>query len=450
MLDRRGFLGSIALPSAAALAAFARSVDASESGFDREAWQDSLNEWADRATDGSPMQVAADEDFWRVPQQAFAIDRSMINLNNGGISPSPRVVLEAMRRFSDHANTAPAYVLWKLQEPQRESVREAVANHWGVSAEEIAFTRNASESLQICQLGLDLKAGDEVVTTTQDYPRMLATFRQMERRNGIKLVLIKLPIPCENDAEVVSRLEAAITPRARMILISHVINITGQIMPVNMIAAMARGKNGGIPVVVDGAHAFAHLNFKLADLGCDYYGVSLHKWLFAPHGTGLLYVRRDKIKGLWPMMAAKPEQDEDIRKFEEIGTHPAGPALAIADALAFHQTIGDARKEARMRYLRNYWAERLADTSEGAAHPVVFHTSLDPRFSCGIATFQLRGLESGKIASELWERHKILVNAISHDEFEGIRVTPSIYTLTSELDRFVGAVRQIMKDGLAA
>lgn len=450
MLDRRGFLGSIALPSAAAIAAFARSTGASETGFDRDAWQEMLEDWADSPSQGSPAQIAADEDFWRMPQQAFAIDRSLINLNNGGISPSPRVVLEAMRRYSDHANTAPAYVLWRLQEPQRESVREAIANHWGVSADEIAFTRNASESLQICQLGLDLKAGDEVVTTTQDYPRMLATFRQMERRNGIKLVLIKLPIPCENDAEAVARFEAAITPRTRMILMSHVINITGQIMPVKRVADMARGKNGGIPVVVDGAHAFAHLRFKLSELGCDYYGVSLHKWLFAPHGTGLLYVRRDKIKGLWPMMAAKPEQDDDIRKFEEIGTHPAGPALAIADALAFHQVIGDARKEARMRYLRDYWAQRLASTSDGAAHPVVFHTSFDPRFSCGIATFQLRGIESGRIVNALWERHKILVNGITHEEFEGIRVTPSIYTLTSELDRFVGAVRQIMKDGLAA
>jgi selenocysteine lyase/cysteine desulfurase len=450
MLNRRGFIGSIALPSAAALAAFTRATRAAEAGFDIEEWRSTLEDWADAPALGSPEQVAADEDYWRVPQQAFAIDRSLVNLNNGGISPSPRVVLEAMRRYSDHANTAPAYVLWRLQEPQREGVREAVANHWGVSPEEIAFTRNASESLQICQRGLTLKPGDEVVTSTQDYPRMLATFRQMERRNGIKLVLVKLPIPCENEEEMVARFEAAITPRTRMILISHIINITGQIVPVKEITEMARAKNGGIPVVVDGAHAFAHLNFKLSDLGCDFYGVSLHKWLFAPHGTGLLYVRRNKIKTVWPMMAAKPDQDDDIRKFEEIGTHPAGPALAIAEALAFHQTIGDARKEARMRFLRNYWAERLASTSDGAAHPVVFHTSFDPRFSCGIATFQLRGIDSGKIVTELWERHKILANHIKHEEFEGVRVTPSIYTLTSELDRFVAAVRQIMKAGLAA
>lgn len=432
------------------MAACLRSARAGEAALDLEEWRAAFEDWADTPTAGSPTQIAGDEDYWRLPQQAFALDRSLINLNNGGISPSPRVVLDAVRRYSDHANTAPAYVLWRLQEPQREGVREAVARHWGVSAEEIAFTRNASESLQICQNGLDLKPGDEVITTTQDYPRMIAAFRQMERRIGVRLVLVKLPIPCESDDEAVARFAEAITPRTRMILMSHMINITGQILPVKRVVEMARTRNGGIPVVVDGAHAFAHLNFKLPDLGCDYYGVSLHKWLFAPHGTGLLYVRRDKVKSLWPMMAARPEQDGDVRKFEEIGTHPAGPTLAIAEALAFHQAIGDARKEARMRMLRNYWAERLSDSSNGAAHPFVLHTSLDPSFSCGIGTFQLRGIDSTRLAEALWVRHKILVTAILHEEFEGVRVTPSIYTLTSELDRFVEAVRQVMKDGLAA
>lgn len=447
MLNRRRFLGSIALPSAGVLAALSRATLASEA-FDLSAWRDSLDAVSDDP--GDPKTAASNEDFWAPAQQAFAIDRSVINLNNGGVSPSPRVVLEAQRRYTDHANTAPSYVLWRLQEPQRESVREAIARHWNVDTEEIAFTRNASESLQICQAGFDLKPGDEVVTSTQDYPRMLDTFRQLERRKEIKLQLITLPTPCENDDEVVARFEAAITPRTRMILMSHVINITGQILPVKRVVAMARGKNGGIPVVVDGAHAFAHLNFKLSDLDCDYYGVSLHKWLFAPHGTGLLYVRRSMIKDLWPMMAARPEQDNDIRKFEEIGTHPAAPVLAVAEALAFHQTIGDARKEARMRFLRDYWAKRLLATSNNSAHPIVLLTSLDPRFSCGIGTFQLQGIGSVAIVGELWERHRIHVTAIKHSEFEGVRITPSIYTLTSELDRFVAAVDTIMKNGLGA
>lgn len=447
MLDRRGFLGAIALPGAAALSSLARGSHHAET-LDFDAWRESLDAMAGSATD--PAAAAADESLWAAAQQAFALDRSVVNLNNGGVSPSPRVVLEAQRRYTDHANTAPAHVLWRLQEPQRESVREAVARQWGVDTMEIAFTRNASESLQICQTGFNLGPGDEVVASTQDYPRMIATFRQLERRHGIRLVLVKLPVPCEDDRVAVERYAEAITPKTRMILVSHMINITGQIMPVRKIVEMARGRNGGIPVVVDGAHAFAHLDFKLPDLGCDYYGVSLHKWLFAPHGTGLLFVRRDKVKGLWPMMAAKPEQDGDIRKFEEIGTHPAAPVLAVAEALAFHQAIGGARKEARMRFLRDYWVERLRGASGDAPHPLVLHTSLDPRFSCGIATFQLRGIDSGKIVIELWERHKILTTAIQIDEIEGVRVTPSIYTLTQELDRFVAAVEHIMKEGLSA
>ncbi len=448
MLDRREFIGSIALPSAAVLAALAHSARAVEASFDLDAWEGAMHDMA--GTPGDAAELAADETFWAMPQQAFTVDRSLVNLNNGGISPSPRIVQEAMKQHLDLANTGPSYFMWRIQEPQREGVRERVARHWGVSPEEIAFTRNASESLQICQLGFDLKPGDEVITTTQDYPRMLVTFRQRERRDGIKLVLIKIPIPCEDEAEMVRRFETAITPKTRMILMSHVINITGQILPVKKIVAMARTKNGGIPVVIDGAHALAQFTFKLSDLDCDYYGVSLHKWLAAPHGTGLLYVRQDKIKGLWPMMAAKPEQDGDIRKFEEIGTHPAANVLAIGEALTFHETLGDDRKEARLRHLRNYWAQALLNANSGARHPAKLHTSLDPRFSCAIGTVQLEGLDSVKTAELLWEKHKIHTIPIRHDEFAGIRVTPSVYTTKEELDRFIDAMRRLMVQGLPA
>lgn len=446
MLDRRRFIGSIALPSAAVLTAFARSTFAGENLFDAERWEELLDGMSTAESD--PAKAATDEDFWSMPQQAFAIDRSMINLNNGGISPSPRVVLDAFRRYIDLSNTAPSYYMWRVLEPQRETVRERVAKHWGVSPEEIAFTRNASESLQICQLGLDLNPGDEVLTTTQDYPRMLTTFRQRERRDGIRLVTIKLPIPCENDDIAVARFEEAITPKTRMILMSHVINITGQILPVKRIVEMARKKNGGIPVVVDGAHAFAHLNFKISDLGCDYYGVSLHKWLFAPHGTGLLYVRRDKIKDLWSLMATDSEQSADIRKFEEIGTHPAANALAVGEAMAFHEALGDARKEARMRWMRNRWADRLVSSGNGMKHAAKLHTSLDPRFSCGIGTFALEGIDCMKISEWLWATHKIHATTIKHAEFEGVRVTPSVYTTLAELDRFSEVMDELMRKGL--
>lgn len=440
-LNRREFLGAITVPAAIAAGAplLARPAEARV----RPGLLDEL-----AMAQGSPEELATNEDFWAAVQQGFTPDRSLVNLNNGGVSPSPRVVQEAHKRHLDLANTTTAHVLWKVQEPQREPVRERVARQWGVDPEEIAFTRNSSESLQICQQGFDLERGDEVLTTTQDYPRMLTTFRQRERRDGIRLVQIKLPIPCEDDAEIVRRFEAAITPRTRLILMSHMINITGQILPVKRVVEMARGHNGGIPVIVDGAHALAHFEFKISDLGCDYYGVSLHKWLHAPHGTGLLYVRREKIKGLWPLMAAEAKQDEDIRKFEEIGTHPAAPYLAIGDALTFHQAVGGARKEARLRYLRDRWVTRL--NSQGKKDRLKLHTSLDPRFSCGIGTVQVLGVDSKELMEHLWDKHRILVVAITHDEFEGIRVTPSVYTTLEEVDRFCEAVERVIEKGLPA
>jgi len=307
----------------------------------------------------------------------------------------------------------------------------------------VAFTRNASEGLQICQFGFDLEPGDEVLTTTQDYPRMITTFRQRERREGIVMRQIRIPIPAEDPREIVRLFEEAITPRTRLILMSHMINITGQILPVREVVAMARRR--GIPVIVDGAHALAHFDFRISDLDCDYYATSLHKWLFAPHGTGLLYVRRDKISGLWPLMAAPDRMDDDIRKFEEIGTHPAANHIAIGEALTFHQGIGGKRKEARLRYLRDYWARRLLEHDR-----VRLHTSLKPEFSCAIATVQVEGLDSAELNAWLWRQHRIIAVAIRHPEFEGIRVSPSVYTTLEELDRFVDAMEYAIRNGLPA
>jgi selenocysteine lyase/cysteine desulfurase len=255
-----------------------------------------------------------------------------------------------MKRHLDVSNEAPAYSLWQVLEPGREGVRARLAQTFGADPEELAITRNASEGLQICQLGFDLARGDEVLATDQDYPRMLTTFRQREQREGIVLKTFPIPTPCEDPQEIVRRYEAEITPRTRMILVSHVVFLTGQVLPVAEVVAL--GRRHGIPVIVDGAHALAHLDFRLADLDCDYYASSLHKWLFAPHGTGLLYVRRERIPGLWPLMAARAEQAADIRKFEEIGTHPAANALAIAEALVFHETLFAGNKRSKLEWLR--------------------------------------------------------------------------------------------------
>ncbi|MEM8485975.1 MAG: aminotransferase class V-fold PLP-dependent enzyme [Bacteroidota bacterium] len=392
---------------------------------------------------GTPTEIARDEAYWRTVQEAFTVDKSLVNLNNGGVSPAPAIVQDAMKRYLDFSNLAPVYTMWEILEPQREGVRQRVARDFGCDTEEIALTRNASESLQICQLGIDLQPGDEVLTTTHDYGRMINTFKQRERRNGIKLVQFPLPVPAENPDEIVRLFEQNITPRTRMILMCHIVNITGQIMPVKQVVQMARKR--GIPVIVDGAHAYAHFTFKHEDLDCDYYGSSLHKWLLAPHGTGLLYVRKEKIKDLWPLMAAPERLDSDIRKFEEIGTHPAANYIAIADALTFHQGIGAKRKEERLRYLTHYWAEKLLSHDR-----IRLNTSLNPAYSCAIGNVQIDGVDTKKLKDHLWDAHRIIVVPILHEDFEGLRVTPNLYTTLEELDRFVDAMTHVIKHGLPA
>jgi isopenicillin-N epimerase len=326
-------------------------------------------------------------------------------------------------------------------EPQRETVREKVARFFGCDPAEIALTRNTSEGLEACQFGFDLKPGDEVLTSNQDYPRMITTFKQRERREGIVLKQISLPTPAEDPAQVVRLFAAAITEKTRLILASHMIFLTGQVLPVRELVAMGRRRN--LPVLVDGAHSFAHLAFTQPDLDCDYFATSLHKWLFAPHGTGMLFVRRDKIRGLWPLMAAPPEMDEDIRKFEEIGTHPAAPYLATAEALSFTVGIGPQRKEARLRYLRDRWATRVVRTKG-----VRLHTSLKPGLSCGLALVEVEGVDSGALADYLWNRHRIIVAAIKHNEFQGIRVAPSVYTAPGDIDRFSEVLEAVATKGL--
>ncbi|MDE2804668.1 MAG: aminotransferase class V-fold PLP-dependent enzyme [Gemmatimonadota bacterium] len=390
---------------------------------------------------GTAAEIADDENFWSEVARAFTVDRTLVNLNNGGVSPSPTFVQDAMKRHLDYSNEAPTYTMWQILEPQREGVRARMAREWGVDAEEIAFTRNASEGLQTCQFGYDLEPGDEVLTTTQDYGRMLTTFRQRERREGIVMRQIKVPVPAEDPAEVVSRFEEGITPRTRLILMCHMINLTGQILPVREIVAMARKHD--VPVIVDGAHAMAHFPFKLRDLECDNYSTSLHKWLFAPHGTGLLYVRRDEIANIWPLMAAPDRMDGDIRKYEEIGTHPAANYLAIGEALTFHQGIGAERKAARLTYLRDYWANRLLENDR-----VSLNTSQKPGFACGIANVHVDGLDTGALSRWLWNEHRIINVAIGHEECTGLRISPSVYTTLEELDRFSEAMESAIKHGL--
>jgi isopenicillin-N epimerase len=428
MTTRRAFLQRAALPALA-------TVTLRPAGLDR------LTDAFAGAQGTAPAALARDEAFWREIQAAFTVDRSLVNLNNGGVSPSPAYVQEAVAVHQAYSNKAPVYTMWQVLEPQREGVRQRLARMFGTDAEEIALTRNASEGLQILQNGLALGRGDEVLTTTHDYPRMINTYRQRERRDGIVLRQFDLPVPAEDDAEVVRLFEAHLTARTKLVHVSHVVNLTGQILPVKPVVEAMRRR--GIRVVVDGAHSFAHFPFTQADLGCDYYATSLHKWLFAPHGTGMLYVRRDRIPDVWPLTAADPRQDGDIRKFEEIGTHPAAPYLGIAEAITFHDGIGGARKAERLRYLKAYWAERVQGLPG-----VRLYTSMDPRFSCGIGTVGIEGQEPGKMAAHLFARHRIIATPIVAPNVNGLRITPSVYTTLEELDRFTDAFARIAREGL--
>jgi isopenicillin-N epimerase len=391
----------------------------------------------------TPEQAAIDEDYWSVIQNAFSVTRGIINLNNGGVSPSPRIVTEALVRYIWQQEDATAYTMWQILEPQSETIRTGLAEVFGCDREEIAITRNASESLEVLLMGMDFKSGDEVLTTTQDYPRMLTTLRQREKREGLTLKLVKIPIPPKNLDEISAAFERGITNRTRLILISHQINITGQITPVKAVCDMARAR--GIETIVDGAHSFAQFDFKQKDLGCDYFGTSLHKWLYAPKGTGLLYVKRDKIATIWPLMAAESKQANDIRKFEEIGTHSAAPKLAIGEALLFHNGIGGKRKEARLRYLSRYWMNRLKDVPR-----IRFNTSFDPNQSCAIANVNIEGVNPSAIGTYLFDKHRIFTTPIIHEEFQGIRITPNVYTTLGELDRFCNLMETIARKGLPA
>lgn len=391
----------------------------------------------------TPQQAAMDEDYWAVIQNSFSVTRGIINLNNGGVSPSPRIVTEALVRYIWQQEDATAYTMWQILEPQSETIRTGLAEVFGCDREEIAITRNASESLEVLLMGIDFKPGDEILATTQDYPRMLTTLRQREKREGLALKLIKIPIPPKNLSEITAAFERGITNRTRLILMSHQVNITGQITPVKAVCELARAR--GIETVVDGAHSFAQFHFQQKDLGCDYFGTSLHKWLYAPKGTGLLYVKRDKIPTIWPLMAAESKQIGDIRKFEEIGTHSAAPKLAIGEALLFHNGIGGKRKEARLRYLSRYWMNRLKDIPK-----IRFNTSFDENQSCAIANVQIEGTNPAAVGSYLFANHRIFTTPIVHDEFQGIRITPNVYTTLGELDRFCGVMETIARKGLPA
>ena len=388
--------------------------------------------------------VADDETYWSEIQRAFDADRTMINLNNGGCSPTPTHVLEQMIRDLRFSNELPVDHMWRVLEPRVESVRRDLAHEFGCDPEEMAIVRNSSEANEIVQYGLDLKRGDEVVVSNQNYTRMLTTWDQRARRDGIVVKAVRFPLPPPSQKYLADQFIEAFTPRTRAVELPHITNLSGQIMPVKEIISAARAKN--IDVLVDGAHAFGHFPFTRDELGVDYYGTSLHKWMLAPIGTGFLYVRKAKQKALWPLMAAPASMDDNIRKFEEIGTHPAANHNAISAAIAFHRGIGADRKIARLRFLRDRWAKRLL--AEGGGR-VKMLTPLDSQYSGAIGLVSIDGMDMGKLGGWLLERHKIVTTPIIHPEFSGLRVTPNVYTTLDEVDVFSEKMLSAIRNGIA-
>ena len=385
-----------------------------------------------------PAEVAQNEDFWAVIQRAYSVNPDIINLNNGGVSPSPVVVQQAVERYNQLANEGPSYFMWGILDQGREPLREKLAHLAGANANEIAIDRNSTEALNTVIFGLPLKAGDEVIGTKQDYPHMIEAYKQRAERDGIVYKQISFDFPTEDDDAIVKAYEQAITPRTRLIHVTHMVNWVGQTMPVAKIADMAHGHN--VEVLADGAHSFGLLDFKIPDLHCDYFGASLHKFLSAPIGTGMMWVRADKIEKVWPLVCAANPHSSDIRKFEDLGTRSFPLEQGIGEAINFHEGIGSKRKEQRIGYLKNYWASRVQSIPR-----VKLHTSLNLNYSCAICGVSIDGMTPSQVASALFDKYKIHTVGIVWENISCVRVTPHVYTPLDDLDKLVGAIGEIAK-----
>lgn len=388
------------------------------------------------------LQLASDEDFWYYIRNSYTVSPNIINLNNGGVSPQPKIVQDTFENYNRMSNEGPSYYMWRILDKGREGLRQKMADMAGCLPDELAFNRNATEALDTAIFGLPLKAGDEVVLTKQDYPNMIHAWKLREKRDGIKLVWLDLKLPIEDDTTAVSQFENAVTAKTRVIHITHIINWVGQILPAAKIAAACRKKNANLEVLIDGAHSFAHLDYKIPELGGDYFGTSLHKWLCAPFGNGLLWVRKDKIAGLFPLFPNDKPDSDDIRKFETLGTRSFPTEQAAGVALNFHNGIGSKRKEERLRYLKNYWASKVKDIKG-----VKIHTSLKPEYSCALALFSIDGKKPAEVESFLFDNHKIHTVGIEWElgSISGVRVTPHVYTSLTDLDRLVEAIDKCAK-----
>lgn len=376
------------------------------------------------------------EGFWAWVRSRYDLKSDYINLENGYYNIIPADTMETYLHAIKKMNREGSYYMRTKLHEDKQRIRETMADFMGISADELIITRNTTESMDTVISGFNWKAGDEAVMAEQDYGSMLDMFRQQARRFGIVNTLVNLPLHPASDEEIVSIYEKAITPKTRMLMICHMINISGQILPVQKICEMAH--RHGVKVLVDGAHAVGHFEFSLKDLNCDYYAASLHKWLGVPLGAGILYVRKDNIRDIWPLFGESAYADDDIRKLNHTGTIPMHTELCIPAAIAFHQKIGGERKEKRLRFLQTYWSSQVR-----GIRGIQINTPEDPQRACAIANVGLSGMPPAELAEKLLKTHGIWTVAIDSAGVKGCRITPNVYTTLDELDRLVSALKTL-------
>lgn len=384
----------------------------------------------------SAVEVASNEDFWETIRGGYKLKPDYINLENGYYCFLPQEILEHQINHIREVNYQGSYYMRTVQWDNKRKMAAKLAELAGCSPEELIITRNTTESLDMIIGGMHWNAGDEAVMAEQDYGSMLNHFKLMEKKHGIINKIISVPNHPKSDEEIVKLYESAITPKTKLLMVCHMINITGHVLPVRKICDMAHAK--GVEVMVDGAHAFAHLNFSIPDLGCDYYGSSLHKWLSVPLGAGILYVKKGKTPNVWPLLASGNSDQNDIYSLNQIGTHPVHTDLAIANAIDFYLKIGRDRKEERLRYLQTYWTSRVRNLPH-----IIVNTPEDPKRHAGIGNVGVKGMKPQELADTLLKKYKIYTVAIDGAGVFGCRITPNVYTSIGELDTFVAALKNL-------
>ena len=406
------------------------------SGIGSAMGMDALASLFDAKKNVSATALAADDAFWKNIRNQYILKPDYINLENGFYNFIPQPTLEKYIEHIRHINFHGSHYMRTVQRDNKKRMAAKLAEVAGCSPDELIITRNTTESLDLIIAGQDWKAGDEALMAIQDYGAMLDMFDQVSRRYGVVLNKVSIPNLPASDEEIVSLYEKAITPRTKLLMIPHMVNITGHILPVRKICDMAHGK--GVEVMVDGAHAFAHIQYKINDLGCDYYGTSLHKWLSVPLGAGFLYVKKDKIAKVWPLIGDGNKDLDDIRRLNHVGTHPSATDLTVEDAIDFYNMIGAERKEKRLRYIQQYWTSRVKNVPK-----IIINTPTDDKRSCGIANVGINGMTPADLAKRLMEEHKIFTVAIDTANVHGCRITPNVYTTLEELDAFVAALKKL-------